>query len=176
MQTFVAHTPDTQQGALLMLGILDSLDEDRLATLLPKYGLPPHLAPGDFYLLQPFLDMLHDLTESDLGGMFDFVRIGMNIIDNTPFPPEVDDIPSAFEYMRVAYHENLIGEREDEGWTIEEVNDSYYVARQVSPFPADLEYGVAYGIVKRFRPPNKHFTIIREELPDDDWEFHIRLE
>ncbi len=176
MKTFVAASPEIKVGTLLMKGMLDGIDPDKLSVLFEKYGIPSNFQDGDFYYLQPYLDVMRDLSGGSVRGMFDFVAIGMRIVDNTPFPPEVDDIVGGFAFMNEAYHANLEGESEDEGWRTKVVDENYIVARQVSPFPSDLEYGVAYGIVKKFRPEDKEFTVELEELPDEDWEFHIHLE
>lgn len=176
MKTFESPSPDRMVGSLLMMGILGGLPQDKIVPLLEKYGLPTELRPDELYPLQPCLDLLREVSEGDMAGMADFVAIGMAIAAHAEFPPEVDDLCTALQALNVPYHMNMPDADESEGWRAEQLDEDYLVAENRSPFPSDLEYGVAYATVRRFCPPGKRFIVEREPLPGDNWAFHIYLE
>ncbi|MBN1564455.1 MAG: hypothetical protein JXA10_11490 [Anaerolineae bacterium] len=174
MTTYVAAAPDIQVSSLLMMGILGGMNQEEIMPLLEKYQIPT-LKPNQWHDLQPFLDLLREISEGDLAGMYNFVAIGMSIAEHIDFPPDVNDLEAALVFLNTVYHGALDKEPMSEGWRIEKVDENHYTACCGSPFPSDLEYGVAYATAKRFCPKGKTFTIRRDVFPGGDWKLHVLL-
>ncbi|GIK65462.1 MAG: hypothetical protein BroJett018_32560 [Chloroflexota bacterium] len=139
-----------------------------------------NIDPQGWYPLQAFLDIYREIAQIP-GGMFDLVSIGMRIPEEAIFPPDIDSIESALMSIDTAYHMNHRGG--DIGYyqaTL--VQPRHFVIECRNPYPSDLDYGLIYGLVRRFRPPKTNFTVWRDEnLPSrkngaESCTFHVTWE
>jgi len=104
--------------------------------------------------------------------MFDLVALGINVIDTTPFPPEVNTIPKAIYGISAVYQQVLRNSMPDEGYHIEQVSDRHLRITDNTPWPHDLIFGYFYAIARRFKPEGSTQNVTRTYLnpvhPDED--------
>src|SRR5512141_2045122 len=91
MKPFKSLSPDTEIRGQLMLAFIYCTESDHIRPFLEKHGLSD-IQPNQWYLEQPWLDMLNDLTSTGAGAMFDFVSIGMKMADLMPLPAEAKSL------------------------------------------------------------------------------------
>ncbi len=173
MPLYTASLPDTMASGLLMAGIIGGMQED-LTPLLEKHAIP-EVKLDEWYRLQPFLDLFREMSEGASSNMFNFVSIGMSIVEHADFPPDVTDMQAGLTFLNVIYHANHRNENEDNGWRLAVEDENTLIAHCYSPYPHDLEYGIAYATVRRFCPPGKHFVVETVEYSDDHRAYRIML-
>lgn len=173
MPLYVASSLNTEVSGLLMKGIIGGMQED-LTPLLEKHRIP-EVELDEWYQLQPFLDLFREMSEGASSNMFNFVSIGMSIVEHADFPPDVTELQGGLDFLNVIYHSVHRNESEDKGWRLTVENNNTLIAHCYSPYPHDLEYGIAYATAKRFCPPGKHFVVETQEYTDDHRAYRIIL-
>jgi len=149
-----------------MLGFSQCLRKEGIMPYLKLHKLAD-ITPEGWYPLQSWLDVLSDLAETRQGeAMFDFVAVGMKVVETSPFPPgsESLSLPEAFEVAKQGYFAGYhrgggVGEI-----VIETPTPKHLLLKYKTPYPDDFWYGVLYGMSRRFLPRGTHFTVYYDEL------------
>ncbi len=158
MRHFTAFHPDHMMYGQNILAHERAIGSDRIHPLLEKHGLA-QIDPQAWYPVQKWLDVLSDMADEG-GAMFDFVSVGMKMVDNAIFPPELEKLPllEVLKMVDKVYPMNNKGT--DVGYVrCEVVNDKHVKMYVRVPAPDDEWYGIIYGYVRRFAPKGAHFTV-----------------
>jgi hypothetical protein len=126
--------------------------QGRILGPLAKYGIS-ELKPDEWYPQQTILDAMKDLSH-----MSDMVSMGMNVIQHALFPPHIDSVESALASIDVAYHMN---HRNGEigSYGVEVIGPRHVRMVVKTPYSSDFDYGLIYGVARRFQPPDSHLTV-----------------
>jgi len=147
-------------GAYLM-GTINSLNEVNVRPFREKHGLTV-IEPDQWYPAQQIIDFYDDI-ETNGGGMFDLVAIGMNIVKHIEYPPGVDTLEQA---MGMAQEMHYGGWRNGEPGTLDVkfLSDNHLrLTFEDLPLPIDLIYGLCYGTVKRFAGQSRKIRVQRKD-------------
>lgn len=93
---------------------------------------------------------------------FDLVAVGMRIPDLFQFPPQIDSVESALGGLNVAYEMAHRGGEIGE-YRFEKTGERSGTMICHNPYPSDLDYGIVYRLVQKFRTDNHPFTVRRDE-------------
>jgi hypothetical protein len=86
----------------------------------------------------------------------------MHVPNDAPFPPGIDSIETALTALNEAYQMNHRGG--DIGSYESEVVGPHHIKVVCrNPYPSDFDYGLLYGLVRRFRPAGVAFRVIVDE-------------
>ncbi len=147
-------------GAYL-LGIIGSLNEEDVRPYREKHGLT-HIEADKWYSAQQVSDFYYDLEEAP-NGLFNLVAIGINVAETVTYPPEVKTMEDA---LAIAPQMHYGGWRNGHPGDIEVEhlgpNHVRFIFTDL-PLPTDLVYGLCYGMVKRFSPPDTPIRVARRE-------------
>ncbi len=124
--------------------------------------------PDKWYPQQYELDMFNTI-ESELTGdsLFDFVSVGMVIIDNAVLPPKVEQIT----YPEIEFMWNDIFKLNHRGKnageiSVEQIDAHHIKITAMTPYPHNFNYGLHYGVARRFLPVDVPFTIYFDSSVD----------
>jgi hypothetical protein len=169
-----ASSPEVEASGASILTVTAGMASN-LRPLLEKHGLED-VHEDHWYPQQAWLDFLADLESLHGAGVADLVSIGMEIARVAKFPPHIHDLDTALNSLGDAYHMNNRNDDPGRGWTCEQVDRQNYRLVCTTPVPRDFEYGVVYGLVKRFRPrQDMNFYVYREPQEDGSCIFRVRL-
>lgn len=147
-----------------VIAFLECINRDNVLPYLERHGLDK-IDPERWYPMQDFLDVLNDMVEENPGqSMTDFVSIGMKLVDTAVFPPEIDALP-LMEILKSWNDSYLLNNRgEGVGWMRAEVLGDTHVAMHCHiPYPDDYNYGVFFGVCRRWLPENSNFFVYYDE-------------
>lgn len=172
VELYQAASPEVEASGASILSVTQGMASN-LKPLLAKHGLDD-IKPDEWYPQQQWLDFFRDLAGSQ-GSMVDLVSIGMKIPETANFPPEIDSVESALRMLNGAYHMNNRNDPVENRWEYKKVNENEYLITCRTPVPRDFEYGVVFGLVKRFCPKDKFGTVYRDERPDGSALFRVKI-
>jgi hypothetical protein len=160
MAQFIAFDPKVEAIGQAVMASLAGMGE-AAKPFLKAHGLDD-IQLAQWYLQQNWLDFLKDLADKKINAMPDMVSIGLKIPENALFPPEINSIPTALTALDVAYHMN---HRNGEigHYRAEVIGDSAIDMVCENPYPCDFDYGIIYGMVRRFRPTGVPFTVRHDD-------------
>ena len=133
---------------------------DAVLPFLQKYGLG-NLNPEQWYPLHAWLSVIYDISSGD-NPMFDQVAIGMKVVDNALFPPEINSIPSVMHSINTAYYMN---HRNGEigFYRAEDIGERQIKMVAETPYPDFMNYGILYGAARKFQPPDAHLIVRHDD-------------
>ena len=147
-------------GAYLM-GIINSMNEENVQPYREKYNLTD-IQPDKWYSGLKVIDFYDDI-ENNMGGMFDLVAIGMNIVKYIEFPPEVDNVKAAM-MMSKEMHYGAWRNGHPGTMDVQFPADQHIrLIYENLPLPIDLVYGLCYGAVKRFVESPSNIRVERQQ-------------
>ncbi|MGF1506185.1 MAG: hypothetical protein ACFB51_13800 [Anaerolineae bacterium] len=173
MEKYKATNPDVEVSGQSMLSVVAGM-LDEVQPILDKYGIEA-IDPEGWYPQQVFIDMFKELQEAKGANMYNLISIGMLIPENAPFPPDINDIPSALASLHTAYHMNHRNDVEERGWVVEEPEEGVYIAKSNSPYPHNFEYGIVYGMCKRFAPEDADWIVEIAEQTDEHGAYKVTV-
>jgi hypothetical protein len=181
MPRYTPLGPDAEVLGGAISGFVQAVNRDAILPHLKKVGLN-NIEPDKWYPKQQYLDLYNSIEEANEAAMFDFVSIGMTIAQ-TAWPPEMDELP--FEEIVRGWGERFdaVNRGADRGYIrVEQVEERHWKIIKCLPDPDDLNYGVVYGVCKRFLPPGTRFSVTydpevaRRDTGGEETIFHIRWE
>ncbi len=132
-------------------------DRDIILGILNKHNID--LEQDVWHPQQQILDAYREISEL---GNFDLIALGMRIPDALPFPPHIDSVETALSSLDEAYHMNHRGGDIGE-YVFEKTGDRSGKVICCNPYPSDLDYGLIYRMVKKFRDnTNTAFSVKRD--------------
>ncbi len=160
MSQFVAPDPQAKTRGVHIQAFLAGTGGATQA-ILKKHGLL-NIGPAQWYPLQNMLDALRELSEGDFSRTLDLVQLGQRISEHSAWPEEIQTIEDALQAIDVAYHMNHQGEVGSYQATRTGEREITMVCE--NPYPCDLDYGLIYGIARRFLPVDGNLLV--EHDPD----------
>lgn len=156
--TFTVFDTRSEIIGRVFLSAVECINNAETAPALKQLGLTDVQA-DQWYPMQLWLDFLKVISEQP-NTMFNFVSLGIETIQNLDFPPVFDTMPLQDVLQSVPQGYEMDHRGGDYGSVKAELfgsNQLRYVLR--TPYPDDYFYGVTYGLVRRFAPPNTNFTV-----------------
>jgi hypothetical protein len=149
MKQYKVLGPDAEVLGGAMLAFVASMHSPNFKAILATHGL--HDIYADLWYPQPmWMDVFNNIANRSEANC-DLVRIGMNIVDTAPFPPEIQALSFVDIMMRA--NENYL--RNNRGRDIGSVrpqvlHDTHLVMIDRTPYPNDVVYGAYYATAHRF--------------------------
>ena len=140
------------------------ISSDNLIPLLEKYGFDGEIEDTGWYKRRDLLAMLEEAAQTNPS--IDLISVGLQAVKLVPFPPDITTVEDALRSYDPAYratHQNL---PEGDGLEIERVNENTYLVIDRTPYPTNCSYGVVFGLVERYAPPDAHVSVHTEERGD----------
>lgn len=144
---YQAFDPNVEIMGAMMLAFAQCANNDSTLPLLAKHGLTD-IQPDRWYPVQAWLDVLSDIVNTG-GDVYDLIAIGKRIGEISPLPPTVKTVVDALPTLGMSFagvHRNgnagtvVVRKITDEHWEID----------HHTPWPDELMFGAAFGIVYRF--------------------------
>lgn len=149
--------PKLEVNGAYLMGVINSLNENDVRPYREKHGLAT-IDPNHWYPASQIVAFYDDLEQAP-NGMFNLVAIGMNVVASIEYPPHVRTMQDA---LTVAQQMHYAGWRNGHPGDLKVtlLNDRHVrLVFDNLPLPADLVYGLCYGMVKRFLPENYNITV-----------------
>ncbi len=164
MSKFQSFSPDCESIGQGMMMFMSAITVDEFEDILEKHGLK-QVELEKWYPQQNWLDVLNDIAASEAGNASQmFISIGMKVIETAKFPAEISnmDIHTLLSIWNNVYQTNHRG-TDIGGMEYTKIGDKHIQMKIRIPFPDDLEYGVYWGIARRFLPPGTNFAVTYDE-------------
>lgn len=170
MAVYKAFHPDNETLGIAILAMIKALDYRDISAVLVKDGFPAdveQIQPDAWYPMQQELDVMRDVAAT--GGMVDLVTIGMKIPDMVEYPVEITTITEALTMLNAGYQHNHRGTNVGSfSYAMENPDDTKLRMTAHTPYPSDLEYGIIYRLVQKFRPStSQQITVKHINTPDN---------
>lgn len=150
--------PDAEVLGGAIHGFIHAVNRDNIQPILQKLGMTD-IDPAAWYPKQKYVDLWNEILASSTSAMFDLVSAGM-VIAEIAWPPETDAM--SFEEVLAIWGDafDAVNRGADRGYIrAEKAGEKHYRIVHCTPDPDDLNYGVVYGVCKRFLPPGTQFTV-----------------
>ncbi len=175
MQRLVSSLPETEVFGGAFISLITNIKSDEILPYLQKYGIDPaEVRCENWYSLQTLLDIYHDIQDSQFNVTENLVSIGMRIMEQAPFPENMQSLDEALMSLGPTYR---LGHRHhtEQGWISERVESRDYIITADNPYPDELCYGLLWGLVRRFAPKGTHFKVqqLVPATPDDPIRFEV---
>lgn len=174
MKKLVSLHPQAEISGRLVLSFTVGLHRDEIRPIMKKYELQT-VDPEAWYPRQLLLDVFRDIQAGTTNVAQNLVAIGMKGAETAAYPPHIDSIRTAMLALPVIHelnHRNI----PDVGleYEVQILGDHHIQVTNHSPYPNDTLYGFIWEIVKRFKPPEGHFTMRVVDRRAEDATFDIR--
>jgi hypothetical protein len=145
------------------------------SSLLRRHGVE-HVKPGSWVKMQRVLDLLKDLQENGRNHL-NLVQIGNMLPDFLPWPAQIRTVEQAFEVLpsqlQAAHRYGNAG-----FYKVLNSAPRQILATAHSPYPSDVDYGLCWGLLRRFAPVGSHAKVIHLKAPcrsrgDDDCVYEV---
>jgi len=163
---YISFDPDAEVAGYSMRSLILCLNQEHIQPVLEKLGLT-EIDPDEWYPLQTWLDVFNEMQAGSISTMFDFVSIGMKVIELAKIPPDVanEDYEAIVLRHNDTYHNQHRGGDIGE-YRVEKVDEGHIRVAVRTPYPEDFAYGVLYGQARRFLPEDTRFVVsFDENLP-----------
>lgn len=162
MAEYVAFHADNETLGGAIEATLVAMGKDRIRDIAAQHDLDVDNIDRDaWYPQQAELDVMR---EAEGMNFMNLVAIGMNIPDIAEFPPEIQTVEDALNLLDEAYQFNHRGEHIG-NYRFEPTGDSEGLMICNNPYPSDLDYGIIYRLVQKYRPADS--TRLRVALDTD---------
>ncbi len=162
MAEFIAFDPNVETKGAALLATLAALPTDA-TPVLHRHGIFD-VDTDAWYPQQVWLDALHDISRMPELGTLGLVGIGMRIPELADWPENIDTVEDAVNSINAAYQMNH--RNGDIGYYhAERVDGTLIRVTCENPYPSDFDYGIIYGVVKRYAPPGVSFHVERAPFP-----------
>ncbi len=173
--------PDAEVLGGAIHGFIDAINRESIWPHLEKLGMTD-IDPAAWYPKRMYVDLWNSILAAGGSAMYDFVSIGMTIAQRA-WPPELDGQP--FETILAGWGDafDTVNRGSDRGYIrTEKIGHNHYAIVHCTPDPDDLNYGVVYGVCKRFLPEGTHFSVryaedvTRRDQGGEETIIHIKWE
>jgi hypothetical protein len=153
------YDPKLEVNGAYLLGIINSINEENIKPFREHHQLM-EIDPNQWYPASQVVAFYNDIANAP-GGMFDLVAIGINVTMKVEYPPQVKTLQDAISIAPQMHYAAWRGGSPGE-LDVQMVSDRHvHFAFHDLPLPADLVYGLCFGMVKRFLPPGTHFRVVQ---------------
>jgi hypothetical protein len=163
MPVYRAKEPNTEIIGASILGAVQCMNKDHVLPILEAHGLT-NIEPGTWYPLDSWLAALTDMSERG-NAMFDFVAIGVKVVETAVLPPQYAALPYEHRMMslntayQAQYRNGNVGEL-----IVEREGEKHFKVTDTGPAPSDLLYGSLWAQARRGLPEGTDFTVRYDEL------------
>jgi hypothetical protein len=157
-----SFSADSEILGQTMLDLASAIGSENFLPIFEKHGMGD-IDPDRWYPIPELLLAIDEVSQR-AGSMLDLVSLGMKGAEMAVVPPEFYElsIPELFQAMNDAYRVNVRGT--DPGEIKCEILSDHHIRLSVRvPFPDDEWYGVCYGYMRRFAPPETQFTVYYDD-------------
>ncbi|MCD4685162.1 MAG: hypothetical protein K8S97_04415 [Anaerolineae bacterium] len=164
MVEFIAFDPNVETKGAAVLATLAALQSDASA-ILHRHGITEVDADA-WYPQQACLDALKEISRMPELGTLGLVIIGIRIPELADWPDDITSttVEDALNSINTAYQMNH--RNGDIGYYhAERVDDTLIRVTCENPYPSDFDYGIIYGVVKRYAPSGVSFQVTRAPFP-----------
>ncbi len=175
MKRFVASTPEAEVLGIGFLSLITNIKADEIAPFLSDQGLKSEgIQPDGWYPHQTLMNIYRAIQESRHNVTENFVSIGMKIMEQAPFPPNMKTLDEALMSLEPTY-QAAHRYHTERGWISDKVSQCHYLITADDPYPDELCYGLLWGLVRRFAPKGSHFKVqqLPPTTPDDPIRFEV---
>ena len=161
MAEFIAFDPNAEVMGTNFLTLIELVPRQNLTrdALLENGINIDDIHAGKWYSQQSLLNVWKQLA---LDVSFDLVAVGMRVPDSFEFPPEINSVETALGSLNIAYQMAHRGGEIGE-YRFEKTGERSGTMICHNPYPSDLDYGIVYRLVQKFRTDNHPFTVRRDE-------------
>lgn len=160
IQKYKTFGPDAEVRGPALMSFTNSIQSSSFLPLLKQFGLADH-DPMMWYPQQRLCDMFSLIEQFVLGSeLFHFIDIGMAVVNSVELPEPFasmpfPDINLAWGTIYKVHHRGA-----DVGHVRVELVEPYHLRIEaMTPYPHNCNYGIHYGIAKRFLPDSTKFTV-----------------
>lgn len=158
MTEFQIFHPDNEAKGSAIMAALAALDDQQVKTVMQANGINA-IDADTWYPQQLELDILKSINTDFLN----MVAVGMKIPEVAMFPPQIDSVHGALEVLDMAYRMNVRGPDIGE-YVYERTGDRSATITCRNSYPSDLDYGIIYALVRRFRSADsKDLSVKRDD-------------
>ncbi len=175
MKRFVASTPNAEVSGIGALSLISNINAEEILPYLKDQGLQSeNIRFEDWMPHQTLMNIYQAIHASQYNVTENFVSIGMRIMEQAPFPPNMKSLDEALYSLGATYqmaHRN----HTEAGWLTEMVGPNNFLITADNPYPDELCYGLLWGLVRRFAPKGSHFKVhqLPPAIPDDPIKFEV---
>jgi hypothetical protein len=164
MAEYISFDPKSEVRGTTILTIkagLEALGADP-APFLQARGLND-VAADNWYNLQVVLNMMRDIHDKG-GSLFSLISVGNKIPELALWPPAINSVEKAFGALNTAYHMN---HRNGEigSYKAEMIGPRHIRVIAENPWPSDFDYGICWGLLRRFAPKHSSPKVVRAASP-----------
>lgn len=160
IQKYKAFGPDAEVRGQTLLAFQNALRSESLMPLLRRFGMA-EIDPLEWYDQQQLCDMFNIIEQYVLGSeLFHFIDIGMAVVNSIEIPEPFGSMP--FPDINLAWGTvyKVHQRGEDAGYVRVELAGPYHLRIEaMTPYPHNVNYGIHYGIAKRFLPDGTAFRV-----------------
>jgi hypothetical protein len=162
MPIYKARDPNTEIIGASILGAVQCMNKEHVLPILEAHGLTD-TKPNVWYPLDDWLAALSDMSERG-SAMFDFVAIGVKVVETAVMPPEYEALPYEHRMMalntayQAQYRNGDVGEL-----IVERAGARHFKVTDTGPAPSDLLYGALWAQARRGLPAGTDFTVKYDE-------------
>lgn len=170
---YQAASPDAQFLGIVLVAFISNLRAEVIAPIVEKYGIRlESFDPAQYYDMQNILYVLRDIEAAFT--YEELVAVGVKAGQIFELPPEINNIETAVMSAGMAY--NLIMARNvpaEETIIPEQIGPKHYRLTYNLPSPPYPAYGQLFGVLRRVRKPDEHFTIKIVDYDATPYEFIV---
>lgn len=164
MKHYEATESTLEVSGRIASALVAHLNAKDTAKILEHYGLTT-IKPDDWYNVNQVLTMINEIGNGP-NATTNLVSIGMeagrHFVEG--LPDEVQGLPLAqiLQMEETMLHTQY--RNGDPGYIrVQQVNEKHFIHDAHNSWPDDLVYGFVYAVVHHCRPPNQHFSIVKDK-------------
>ena len=140
------HVEVTGEG---ILPVIKAVSAEALCNVLLKKAGLGDVQKGGFYPMGRYLSLLQDM-ETRMPSVLN--KIGVFIMIEAIFPPDIDSFEKALMLLDQAYHMNHKGVKGDEigHYNYEKTSEAAYLISVNCPYPCIFDQGIISGMAGKF--------------------------
>ncbi|NDJ55043.1 MAG: hypothetical protein GYB68_18390 [Chloroflexi bacterium] len=165
------QTP-VQVGGPFALTILNSLDRPQEPAITARGW--DRLAQESWIEQAALIKLMDDLSRNRQDAV-NLVTVGLRSADQFPFPSEVDAVEVALALLNEVYQAGHRPTDPAVGWTLSIADPNEIILLSTTPYPADWEYGLIFGLTSRFRLTGQQFAVYQRPLGPQEQRYRVVL-
>ena len=140
-----------------MAALFNNIHASDIHSLLEKHNISK-ADLKDWISLQRIMALYEDMdNREDISR--NYVALGIQTIDEIPYPPGTDTVEKALKALEAAYQKSHRNHRPNEGTKIIFKSPQQAVIVFNAPYPDDIMFGYVWGTIRRFLPVDARFSV-----------------
>jgi len=157
VKKLIPQTPEAETIGTNARAILKSINLKNFQHILEKYAITT-IEPDKWYPHTLILDVMRDIQDRKMEGMFDLVSIGMQVVDrDTPrMLPTLPETLFALPKLDARLHHGS-----PRNYIVEQVDERCIRIEDYTPWPHDLVFGILWQLTMKYKDDNVKPTVER---------------